>query len=53
MKKIKSMFDAMKNKNKAGFNGEMLNISEDIMPAKDEPEDERDNEEVEDDEDND
>ena len=53
MKKIKSMFDAMKNKNKAGFNGEMLNISEDIMPGKDEPEDESDNEEVEDDEDND
>ena len=48
MKKIKSMFDAMKNKNKSGFNGEMLNISEDIMPGKDESSDEsNDNEDEE------
>ena len=51
MKKIKSMFDAMKNKNKSGFNGEMLNISENIMPGKDESSDES-NDNMEDDEEN-
>ena len=51
MKKIKSMFDAMRSKNKSGFNGEMLNISEDIMPEKDESNDEN-NDDAEDEEEN-